>query len=164
METTAWRTLNRSTEIPVTGTPIVYDTLQVYLNGRAITETTKDGAGYVLRGDRLFGCGRSTPSRLSRFRFHLFIVETSGDETSPIIDPSTHVAEHEAVHEVCSQWRGGGVSLTWRPAVRERGIPTNSRGLCWCGDTGLPSAFGASYALEWLDQLRLFFEAAGPGR
>ena len=54
METTAWRTLNRSTRVPITGTPLIYDTLQVYLNGRPISETTKDGAGYVLKGDALY--------------------------------------------------------------------------------------------------------------
>ena len=54
IDTTAWRTLNRSTRIPITGTPLVYDTLKVFLNGRPISETTKDGAGYVLKGDSLF--------------------------------------------------------------------------------------------------------------
>jgi hypothetical protein len=54
IETTAWRTLNRSTRVPITGTPLIYDTLQVYLNGRPISETTKDGAGYVLKGDTLY--------------------------------------------------------------------------------------------------------------
>lgn len=54
IETTAWRTMNRSTMIPITGTPMIYDTLKVYLNGRAIAETTKDGAGYVLQGETLY--------------------------------------------------------------------------------------------------------------
>ena len=54
METTAWRALNRSTRVPITGSPLVYDTLKVFLNGRSISETTKDGAGYVLKGNELF--------------------------------------------------------------------------------------------------------------
>ncbi|GMV40199.1 MAG: hypothetical protein AMXMBFR64_19150 [Myxococcales bacterium] len=47
-EALAWRAINRSVRIPITGVPI-FNTFKVFLNGREIPISSGDGAGYVLK-------------------------------------------------------------------------------------------------------------------
>ena len=47
-EALAWRAINRSVRVPITGVP-VFNTFKVYLNGREIQLSSGDGAGYVLK-------------------------------------------------------------------------------------------------------------------
>lgn len=54
LERLAWRTMNRTIGIKISGMPMVYDTLRVFLNGRSIDHTTRDGAGYVMRSGSLY--------------------------------------------------------------------------------------------------------------
>jgi hypothetical protein len=54
LDRVAWRVISRSMRVPISGMPIRWDSLKVFLNGRPIEPTTKDGAGYVLRGGGLF--------------------------------------------------------------------------------------------------------------
>ncbi len=53
LEVLGWRVVNRSVSVPISGMPIIYDTLHVYLNGRRIELATGEGAGYLLRGGHL---------------------------------------------------------------------------------------------------------------
>ncbi|NUN16401.1 MAG: hypothetical protein HUU55_22460 [Myxococcales bacterium] len=54
MERLAWRTMNRTIGVKISGMPIVYDSLRVFLNGRSIDRTTQDGAGYLMKSGSLF--------------------------------------------------------------------------------------------------------------
>ena len=47
-EALAWRAINRSIRVPITGIPI-FNTFHVYLNGREIQPSSGDGAGFVLK-------------------------------------------------------------------------------------------------------------------
>lgn len=47
-EALAWRAINRSVRLPITGVPI-FQTFKVFLNGREIPISSGDGAGYVLK-------------------------------------------------------------------------------------------------------------------
>lgn len=47
-EALAWRSINRSVRVPITGVPI-FSTFKVFLNGREIPISNGDGAGYVLK-------------------------------------------------------------------------------------------------------------------
>jgi hypothetical protein len=53
LEVLGWRVVNRSVSVPISGMPIIYETLHVYLNGRRIELATGEGAGYFLRGGNL---------------------------------------------------------------------------------------------------------------
>ena len=71
-----------------------------------------------------------------------------------IIDPSTHVAEHEAVHEVASVW-GEGFRV-WRPAMERAESPQTVEASA--GVVILGSRASVVDSLEWLDKLRLFLK------
>jgi hypothetical protein len=47
-EALAWRSINRSIRVPITGVPI-FSSFKVFLNGREIPISNGDGAGYVLK-------------------------------------------------------------------------------------------------------------------
>ena len=43
LEALAYRVMSRSIHVPLSGRPIVYESLRVFLNGRPIDPTTRDG-------------------------------------------------------------------------------------------------------------------------
>ena len=77
-----------------------------------------------------------------------------------IVDPSTHVAEHEAVREVAEVW--GGPTVLWRPALHEVQSPRTADECA--GIVILGSRASVVDSFPWLEELGTFLKPILSGR